>query len=58
MPTCRRCGTSFVRLTLAQTRCERCQREVDALVAPKPEPAFVPAWRRRDLKRDETGLYR
>lgn len=54
MPRCRRCGVPFERLTLAQTRCPQCEREVAALTK-TPEPGFVPAWRQRSLKKDLTG---
>lgn len=56
MPRCRRCGTEFVRQTISQERCPQCAREVAALTAPRPAPQFTPAWRKRDLSRDETAL--
>jgi hypothetical protein len=31
--TCKRCGETTPRLTLTQTHCPRCQREVEAIVA-------------------------
>lgn len=58
MPKCRRCGTPFVRRTPSQMRCDQCTREVAVLVADKPLPTDAPPWRRRDLKRDETGYWR
>jgi hypothetical protein len=54
--TCRRCGTNVTRLTPDQRYCSPCLRELDAILAPKPKPDFVPAWRKRDLTRDETRL--
>lgn len=56
--TCLRCGTQTPRLTLTQRHCPPCGREVARLTAPKPEPAFTPAWRRRIVARDETGALR
>jgi hypothetical protein len=53
--TCKRCGTFTPRLTLNQRYCPPCQRDVDAKLAPKPEPAFVPMWRRQGTAKDMTG---
>jgi hypothetical protein len=53
---CRRCGTETPRLTPDQRYCPLCIRDMDARFAPKPQPAFTPAWRRRDLSKDLTGV--
>jgi hypothetical protein len=55
---CIRCGQDTPRLTLAQRYCPPCGHEVALLEAPRSAPAFTPAWRRRDLSRDETGVLR
>ena len=52
---CARCGIQTPRLTLRQTRCPDCERDVTQRTAPRPEPAFAPVWMRRLTARDETG---
>jgi len=52
MPTCRRCGDPFERMTVAQVRCQRCDREL----AVRPAPCWLPAWRERSLAKDMTGV--
>ena len=41
--TCHRCGEHTPRLTIRQTRCPRCQREVEQLVAKSSRPRRFPA---------------
>jgi len=52
---CRRCGADAVRLTPDQRYCPQCVRDLDALLTPRPAPAFTPEWRRTAKAKDLTG---
>jgi uncharacterized Zn ribbon protein len=52
MPRCMRCGTEYVRRTMDDRYCSRCEVEVAALTAPRPAPAV--RWRRESRAKDLT----
>ncbi len=58
MARCLRCGTEYSRRTVRQIHCDRCEREIAALTAPRPAPAFTPEWRRRGSAKDLSGSLR
>lgn len=58
MRRCLRCGTEYVRRSIRDIHCARCEREIVALTSPPPPPSFTPEWRRRATAKDFSGALR